>query len=101
MHEDAVFEALAELYRLPPEEAVDAAGFVAGQIAAFMADVARLSADRPEAERARRAMADVAATYSDLLVETDAHSLAKVRALFAADRKPAAIRTPAVCRDRG
>ncbi|SFI76411.1 hypothetical protein [Albimonas pacifica] len=79
--EDAVFDVLGEVYELPPEQAVGAAAFVAGQIAAFLADVARLNGDPDEAERARRALQDLSETCCELLEETGGASVTAARAL--------------------
>lgn len=80
--EDAVFVALGEVYDLPPEQAVEAAGFVAGQIAAFLADVAWLNEDSEQARQARAALADLSHTCRELLAETDEASQTAARALL-------------------
>ena len=77
--EDAVFEALGKLYDLPPKQAVESAGFVAGQIAAFLADVARLNGDPVQAERAR------GSDGTDKPLSCSASQLAKVAQLRGGD----------------
>ena len=74
--EDAVFDALGDIYDLPPAQAVEAA-----QIAAFLADVARLNCDPAQSDRAREALGALSGACRELLDETDAASLAAARAL--------------------
>lgn len=64
--ESEVFDALDGVYRLPPEDAIATAGLVAGQIAAFLADVAQLSSDDAESNAARRALADLIGDCNEL-----------------------------------
>ena len=78
--EDAVFEALGKLYDLPPKQAVESAGFVAGQIAAFLADVARLNGDPVQAERARDALDEMSSACRELHEETEAAARTAARA---------------------
>ena len=54
---------------------------MAGQIAAFLADVARLNCDPAQSDRAREALGALSGACRELLDETDAASLAAARAL--------------------
>ncbi|MAS41578.1 MAG: hypothetical protein CML46_09285 [Rhodobacteraceae bacterium] len=67
--EDAVFKTLDELYQLPPEDAINSAGLVAGQIAAFLADVAQLSSNDQTVRAARVALVELSCDCGELVGE--------------------------------
>ena len=64
--EDAVFDSLGAVYKLPPDQAIERAGFVAGQIASFLADMAKLSADGQVSHDARIALRELEANCQEL-----------------------------------
>lgn len=65
--EDALFEAMAHLHRLPPDEALETAGLAAGALAAFLADTARLSGQADAAARALGLLEALRRDCADLL----------------------------------
>lgn len=65
--EDALFEAMAHLHRLPPDEALETAGLAAGALASFLADTAQLSRHADAAERALRLLEALRLECADLL----------------------------------
>ncbi|MEC9432713.1 MAG: hypothetical protein VYD87_07385 [Pseudomonadota bacterium] len=65
--ENAVFEALDGVYRLPSRDAIEAAGLIAGQIAAFLADIAQLSDDSAAIMDAREALGELSSDCRELI----------------------------------
>lgn len=65
--ENAVFEALDGVYRLPSRDAIEAAGLIAGQIAAFLADKAQLSGDSATIMDAREALGALSSDCRELI----------------------------------
>jgi len=65
--EDALFEAMAHLHRLPPDEALEMAGLAASALASFLADTAQLSRQADAAARALGLLEALRLECDDLL----------------------------------